>query len=1525
MNQGDTTDDAQPEISGTAEAGSIVTVYDGDIALGSVQADASGSWRFIPVPPLVNGPHDISAKAQDAAGNVSAPSNSIGFDLLAGGVATAPAITNVLDDVAPVTGNVGPSGYTNDKQPTLVGTAQPGHLVTIEVDGVAVGSFTVDASGRWEFTLPNELADGMHDFVANAKDAAGNEMPPSGAYVIIVDTVAPLPGTAVLTDDVGDVTGPIVQGSVTDDSTPTYTGKAEASTTIIVYDGDKELGTAKADSQGNWSFTPNKPLEDGKHQFSFEVVDRAGNVSVPSDVIDFTVDTSGILVSIDYAKDDEGLKTDNLTTGATTDDTTPILVGKAIANAIVTITVVATGAVIGSAKANAFGEWSLELPPQALGSHTWKASVINAAGVVASSNEFTLEIDNSKPENKGIETAFDNVGADTGYLNDGDTTDDSTPTFNGQGQTPGDVIFISDNGLVLGSAIVDEAGSWTFTPDTPLLDGNHEFTTVVENPQGVVSDVSDPFNLIIETRAPSKPTITDVYDDVGTSTGPVTPGSTTDDAQPEIRGTGTAGSRIVIYDNGVQIGTAVVDASGNWAFTPARPMANALHTITAREMSGAGNLSEPSNEWKFTVDANSLPVAPTIDLVMDDVGVIIGKVNPDGVTDDARPTISGTANPGNIVTVYANGVAIGTAVAAADGSWSLTPSTDLVDGGVEFTARATNPAGNVSGDSNLYAIEIDTDKPNAITGDTLIDDVGADQGEIHDKDTTDDSTPTWSGKAEPGATIIISDNGKEIGRVPVDSNGDWTFTPVPPLADGDHSFSAVVQDPAGNQSAPSAPINFTVDTSNVLVTINYMTDDVGIYQGNFPSNTVTDDTTPTLVGKATASSLVYIYQDNGTTPVGSVMSNSLGDWSWTSPTLVDNTYVFTATVVDPATGSESAKTGEFKVIIDLTAPTKPVIEDVIDDVGSKRGRLDHDDVTDDARPTLIGKGVAGDLVTVHDLSTGRTLGSVRVDTSGNWSFIPTTDLADGLHRFVVDITDPAGNKSAQSDEYPINIDTQAPEVAEIVKAVDNFGNKQGDVLSNGRTDDKTPEIIGKAEANSLVTIEINDGSGWKVVSTTQADSNGNWSWEPTQELEYGKYSIRAISEDAAGNSSNYSSNFSLEIAPDIGIEEFAAKQASLIGGYTFASGLTLSVAAMGYYPSNSLAASPGVSYSSGSSLGYASSMLVSSNAQIRLGIPDGGAEEVSLLFKNGYASAATVVIYSTTGAVLSRTSVAGQEKFISYSSKSGEKVGSVVIIGSNQKPFILWQGDIVRHPVSTLDYLVWGAKGSGADKGRPAASSMSVQSDDENMYQYMDDNGQIHNEHFTPEQVAQIEHGDKPDYKSVNSADQTPVSQQDAPVVQDNSVVQVNHASAEPNIPEAGVSTEGHQDVLEGAMRELVLDNSLQVIDLKLILSEGMDVHAINMENDEHNVLNVALADVMVYGKTSAFIPDDSKQLLIKGDKNDVVNLSDLLPDGTDTGDWAKADGTVTVGGVQYEVYQHSGADTELLVQLGVQTNLNNH
>ncbi|MBY4841383.1 Biofilm associated protein A, partial [Pantoea sp. DY-5] len=68
------------------------------------------------------------------------------------------------------------------------------------------------------------------------------------------------------------------------------------------------------------------------------------------------------------------------------------------------------------------------------------------------------------------------------------------------------------------------------------------------------------------------------------------------------------------------------------------------------------------------------------------------------------------------------------------------------------------------------------------------------------------------------------------------------------------------------------------------------------------------------------------------------------------------------------------------------------------------------------------------------------------------------------------------------------------------------------------------------------------------------------------------------------------------------------------------------------------------------------------------------------------------------------------------------------------------------------------------------------------------------------------------------------------------------------------------------------------------------------------------------------FIEDGKTQLMVKGNEGDVVELKDILPEGSDISEWQHQEGTVTIAGVKYNVYSHD--DAELLVQQGVRTEL---
>lgn len=280
------------------------------------------------------------------------------------------------------------------------------------------------------------------------------------------------------------------------------------------------------------------------------------------------------------------------------------------------------------------------------------------------SGDYQIIVDTTVPNAPSIVTVTDNVGT-TQILTSGQLTNDNTPTLAGVTEADS-LVTIRDNGAVIGTTISDENGNWSFTPAPALGEGSHSLTATVTDGAGNISPATPPFVVVVDTLPPAAPTITSVIDDQPGNT-TLANGQLTNDAQPTLNGKGEIGTIITIRDNGVAIGTAQVDESGNWRFTPDAPLGQGQHIFTTVATDQAGNSGGVSSS--FTIELDSVaPSIPVISSVQDSTAPTTGPITNGQTTNESRPALSGTGEIGATITVLSDGQPIGTTTVGANGT-----------------------------------------------------------------------------------------------------------------------------------------------------------------------------------------------------------------------------------------------------------------------------------------------------------------------------------------------------------------------------------------------------------------------------------------------------------------------------------------------------------------------------------------------------------------------------------------------------------------------------------------------------------------------------------------------------------------------------------------------------------------------------------------------------------------------------------------------------------------------------------------
>ena len=480
----------KPAITGTAEAGSTVTLYDtgGVAVLGSAVA-TGGNWSITPLNNLTEGAHTLTAKATDAAGNIGAASTGL-------------AVT--IDTVKPtlaITSNVTTLKIGETAAITFTFSEDPGATFAagdVAVSGGSLGAITGSGLTRTAtFTPTAATNNGTASISVQADlytDAAGNNGGAGAPRALTFDTLAPGAPTVVLS--AASDSGTANNDGITNVLKPVITGTAEAGSTVTLYDtgGVAVLGSAVA-TGGNWSITPVNNLTEGAHTLTAKATDAAGNIGAAS---------TGLAVTIDTVKP----------TLAITSNVTTLKIGE---TAAITFTfsedpgatfaagdVAVSGGSLGAITGSGLTRTATFTPTAATNNGTASISVQADLYTDAAGNNGgagaprALTFDTLAP---GAPTVVLSAASDSGTANNDGITNVLKPVITGTAEA-GSTVTLYDGVAVLGSAVAT-GGNWSITPVNNLTEGAHTLTAKATDAAGNIGAASTGLAVTIDTVSPS--------------------------------------------------------------------------------------------------------------------------------------------------------------------------------------------------------------------------------------------------------------------------------------------------------------------------------------------------------------------------------------------------------------------------------------------------------------------------------------------------------------------------------------------------------------------------------------------------------------------------------------------------------------------------------------------------------------------------------------------------------------------------------------------------------------------------------------------------------------------------------------------------------------------------------------------------------------------------------------------------------------------------------------------------------------
>ena len=747
---------------------------------------------------------------------------------------------------------------------------------------------------------------------------------------------------------------------ITSLSQPTFEGKTLPNLTVQLTVAGTVYSFQSSKSSGEWTFQIPTPIKNGEYEFvlmakSSDVTEEIKNT--------ITVDaTQPNLTNVNW-------QNDKASAPNIVNNTTPLISGTSIANAIVTLEVAGQKL---STTVGEDGAWNILLTtPLPEGEHPYTLTAETTAGKKETVNA-NLTVDTRVANSSFSLKEEDDTGEKGDFL-----TRETSPTFIGTTEAGSKINFNIDGGVL--STTADDDGQWSIQTAT-LADATYPILIQIIDKAG--NELEQSGNVKIQSQLTNNSAMLAATSDTGSSD----TDNITKDVRPNLVGTTEPNTSIELTIFG-ETHALKADASGKWTFdfpSDAADLTAQVYDYTVKATDVVGN--ENTFNGSFTVSTS-------VELTAQLAQISTSDPSTPTQTDQPRPTFSGQTAPNATVTFSIGGDTFNADVDAS-GNWSYRLTTNVTPATYNYVVKAVDLAGNEETVSRSF-----TYLPNGVALPSVsIQLTDATDSGVKGDGVTSFRTPAFQGAVSAGNSVEFEIGETKINGITVASDGTFTVT-LPAsvvLNEGVNKYIVKVTEPSTKlQSTLEGTV--LVDTTDPLITAKLDTNTGAL--NDFETQTRTN----TLSGTVEIGSTLKLTLDGQSFDV---TVDNKGDWTYSSTrAFYDGSYPFTLTAVDVA-----GNTGTYTnvLVIDNTAPNPTLV------FTSKSPFSGNLFLSSDLTPTF---SYGANLVSTNpkDVSTiAMTNGESLSAVVGNLITFSTPIGTEGvmsMHRFTFQTEDPAGNAS----------------------------------------------------------------------------------------------------------------------------------------------------------------------------------------------------------------------------------------------------------------------------------------------------------------------------------------------------------------------------------------------------------------------------------------------------------------------------------------------------------------------------------